>query len=31
MTSDADHASEVGDNMLRTFLRAQRESVSCCT
>jgi len=27
MTSDADHASEVGDDKLRTFLRAQRESV----
>ena len=27
MTSDADHASEIGDDMLRTFLRAQRESV----
>ena len=27
MTSEADHASEVGDDMLRTFLRAQRESV----
>ena len=27
MTSDAAHASEASDDMLRTFLRAQRESV----
>jgi len=27
MTSNADHASEASDEMLRTFLRAQRESV----
>ncbi|MGD0442156.1 MAG: DinB family protein [Acidimicrobiales bacterium] len=27
MTSSADHASEASDEMLRTFLRAQRESV----
>ncbi|MGH9099193.1 MAG: DinB family protein [Acidimicrobiales bacterium] len=27
MTSNADHASEARDEMLRTFLRAQRESV----